>query len=85
MGRSAYLASAKRVHARRMEGQTQSDLLQARSRVRILRPCADVVALELAIESRAADAEDFSGTGFVPVHLLKNALDRGLFEFFEIV
>lgn len=43
-----------------------------------------VVPLQLAVERRAADAEHFSGEGFVAVDLGKNALDGGALDVFEV-
>ena len=46
---------------------------------------ADVVALELAVEGGAADAEHLAGHGLVAFHLLEHALDGGPFDVFEII
>src|ERR1700722_18754886 len=50
------------------------------------RGCADtdVVALELAIERGAGDAEHASGEGFVSFDLFEDALDGGALNVFEI-
>ncbi len=45
---------------------------------------ADVVALELAIEGGATDAEHLPGHDFVAVDLLKNSLDGGALDVLEI-
>ena len=45
---------------------------------------ADVVALEFAVESGAADAEHASGKGFVAFDLFENALDGSAFDIFQI-
>src|SRR3984957_401578 len=45
---------------------------------------ADVVALELAIERGAGDAEHASGEGFVSFDLFEDALDGGALNVFEI-
>src|SRR5579864_6926487 len=45
---------------------------------------ADVVALQLAIQGRAADAQHLPGQGFVAFDLLKNALDGGALDIFQV-
>src|SRR5579862_5511588 len=44
----------------------------------------DVVALELAIQGRAADAEHLAGEGLVSFDLFKNALNGGAFDIFKV-
>src|SRR5713226_502587 len=45
---------------------------------------ADVVALQLAIEGGAADAEHLAGQGFVPFDLGKDPLDGGALDIFQV-
>ena len=59
-------------------------LLQRMARWRGSRTPADVVALEFAVESGAADAEHASGKGFIAFDLFENALDGGAFDIFQI-
>ena len=47
-------------------------------------PAADVVTLELAIERCPADAQHFSGEGFVAFHLFEDSLDGGALDVLEI-
>ena len=44
-----------------------------------------IVALELAIQSRATDAEHLPCHNFIAVHLLENSLDSSPFYVLEIV
>src|SRR5271156_107188 len=50
---------------------------------RLLMP-ADVVALQLAIKSGAADAKHFPSQSLVPLDLRKNALDGGALDIFQV-
>jgi len=44
----------------------------------------NVIALEFAIQGRAADAEHLAGESFVALHLFENAFNRRPFDVFEI-
>ena len=58
--------------------------LQRMARGARRRPAADVVALQLAIERRAADAQHATGQCFVAVDLLEDAADGCAFNVFEV-
>ena len=63
---------------------TAALLQRVTRRARCGRGAADVVALELSVERGAADAQHPSRESLVALHLLKDALDRGAFDVFEV-